>query len=184
MCSSFPCTSSKLLTLLQSFMKSKFFLKKKIRFLHRWLCVLPYVGSKRNCRFREHLVQRSYITGRETGSQSWMAYFMLYWLIHGGTGSSLLWRVGACPHGGVLSRRAQALAAQTEQLWCMDLLAPRHVGSSQTRAWTCSKARGIFPDQDLNLNQGTWDLPGSGLEPMSPALASGFVTTGIPGKSP
>ena len=29
-----------------------------------------------------------------------------------------------------------------------------------------------------------WDLPGPGLEPMSPALAGGFLTTAPPGKSP
>ena len=28
-----------------------------------------------------------------------------------------------------------------------------------------------------------WDLPGSGIKPVSPALASGFLTTGPPGKS-
>ena len=27
-----------------------------------------------------------------------------------------------------------------------------------------------------------WDLPGPGLEPVSPALADGFLTTGPPGK--
>ena len=30
---------------------------------------------------------------------------------------------------------------------------------------------------------GMWDLPGPGLEPMSPALAGGFLTTAPPGKS-
>ena len=29
-----------------------------------------------------------------------------------------------------------------------------------------------------------WDLPGPGIEPMSPALAGGFLTTEAPGKSP
>ena len=29
----------------------------------------------------------------------------------------------------------------------------------------------------------TWDLPGPGMEPVSPALAGGFSTTGPPGKS-
>ena len=29
-----------------------------------------------------------------------------------------------------------------------------------------------------------WDLPGPGLEPMSPALAGGFLTTAPPGQSP
>ena len=32
------------------------------------------------------------------------------------------------------------------------------------------------------LLQGTWDLPGSGMEPMSPALEGGFFTTEPPGK--
>ena len=27
-----------------------------------------------------------------------------------------------------------------------------------------------------------WDLPGPGLEPVSPALAGGFLTTALPGK--
>ena len=30
---------------------------------------------------------------------------------------------------------------------------------------------------------GTWDLPGPGLDPMSPALAGGFLTTAPPGKT-
>ena len=29
-----------------------------------------------------------------------------------------------------------------------------------------------------------WDLPGPGLEPVSPALAGGFLTIAPPGKSP
>ena len=28
----------------------------------------------------------------------------------------------------------------------------------------------------------TWDLPGPGIEPLSPALAGGFLTTEPPGK--
>ena len=32
------------------------------------------------------------------------------------------------------------------------------------------------------LLRGTWDLPGPGLEPVSPALAGGFLTTAPPGK--
>ena len=30
--------------------------------------------------------------------------------------------------------------------------------------------------------RGMWDLPGPGLEPVSPALAGGFLTTASPGK--
>ena len=29
---------------------------------------------------------------------------------------------------------------------------------------------------------GTWDLPGQGIKPVSPALAGGFLTTRPPGK--
>ena len=29
-----------------------------------------------------------------------------------------------------------------------------------------------------------WDLPGPGLEPVSPALTGGFLTTAPPGKAP
>ena len=34
----------------------------------------------------------------------------------------------------------------------------------------------------LKLLHGMWDLPGPGLEPVSPALAGGFLTTVPPGK--
>ena len=33
-----------------------------------------------------------------------------------------------------------------------------------------------------SLLHGMWDLPGPGLEPVSPALAGGFLTTAPPGK--
>ena len=33
------------------------------------------------------------------------------------------------------------------------------------------------------LLRGMWDLPGPGIEPVSPALAGGFLTTAPPGKS-
>ena len=32
------------------------------------------------------------------------------------------------------------------------------------------------------VGHGMWNLPGPGLEPVSPALAGGFLTTGPPGK--
>ena len=34
------------------------------------------------------------------------------------------------------------------------------------------------------LSRGMWDLPGSGIEPMSPALTGGFFTTEPPGRPP
>jgi len=50
------------------------------------------------------------------------------------------------------------------------------VASLCCRAW----ALGVQA-QDLWCT-GIWCLPGPGVEPMSPALASGFLTTGPPGK--
>ena len=35
-----------------------------------------------------------------------------------------------------------------------------------------------------HLHRSMWDLPGPGLDPVSPALADGFLTTVPPGKSP
>ena len=35
----------------------------------------------------------------------------------------------------------------------------------------------------VQLLRGMWNLPGPGLEPVSPALAGGFLTTSPPGKS-
>ena len=37
-------------------------------------------------------------------------------------------------------------------------------------------------DARVSLLLGTWDLPGPGIEPVSPALVSGFSTTELPGK--
>ena len=54
---------------------------------------------------------------------------------------------------------AQAPDTQAQQLWLTGLVALRHVGSSRM-----------------------WDLPRSGLEPVSPALAGRFSTTAPPGK--
>ena len=35
----------------------------------------------------------------------------------------------------------------------------------------------------VQLAHSLWDLPGPGIEPVSPALAGGFLTSGPPGKS-
>ena len=78
-------------------------------------------------------------------------FFFFFFLIYGCVGSSPLCegflqlrQVGATPHRGArashhrgLSRcGAQAPDAQAQQLWLTGPVAPRHVGSSQTRART------------------------------------------------
>ena len=81
-------------------------------------------------------------------------YFLIYYLfiIFGCVGSSFLCegflqlrRVGATLHRGAQASHyrglsccgAQAPDAQAQQLWLTGPVAPRHVGSSQTRARTC-----------------------------------------------
>ena len=47
-------------------------------------------------------------------------------------------------------------------------------------------ARGLYSAGSVvvvhGLSCSAWDLPGPGLEPVSPALAGGFLTTAPPGK--
>ena len=64
-----------------------------------------------------------------------------------------------------------AFSSCSERGWVVDRLQQlQHAGSVVVaKGLTCSVARGIFPDQ--------------GTEPMSPALAGGFLTTVPPGKS-
>ena len=71
-------------------------------------------------------------------------FFLIFILfIYGCVGSSPLRegplqprQVGATPHRGPSRRGAQAPDAQAQQLWLTGPAAPRHVGSSQTRAQT------------------------------------------------
>ena len=58
------------------------------------------------------------------------------------------------------------------------------------RAWVLSLRASVVAARGLSscgalaqLLRGMWDPPGPGLEPVSPALASGFLTTAPPGKS-
>ena len=78
-------------------------------------------------------------------------FFFFIYFIYGCVGSSFLcegslqlWQAGATLHRGVRASRyrglsccgAQAPDAQAQQLWLPGPAAPRHVGSSQTRART------------------------------------------------
>ena len=82
---------------------------------------------------------------------SLLFFLIIYLFIYGCVGSSFLsegflqpWQVGATLHRsarafhcrGLPCCRAQAPDAQAQQLWRTGLVAPRHVGSSQTRAQT------------------------------------------------
>ena len=98
-------------------------------------------------------------------------YFILFYciLFFGSVGSSLLhsgffqlWQVGA-------TLGCSARASHCSGFSCCGARALEH------RLSSCG-ARG-------QLLRGMWDLPGPGLEPVSPALAGGFLTTAPLGKS-
>ena len=55
------------------------------------------------------------------------------------------------------------------------------LGSRGTKALECAGFSSCGTRAQMLL--GMWDLPGPGLEPMSPVLAGGFLTTALPGKS-
>ena len=80
-----------------------------------------------------------------------LTYLLTYLFTYGCVGSSFLregflqlWQVGATPHRGAQASHyrglsccgAQAPDAQAQYLWLTGLVAPWHVGSSQTRART------------------------------------------------
>ena len=82
------------------------------------------------------------------------------WASHGGGFS--------CCRARALGARASVVVARGLSscgLWALE----RRLSSCGARA---------------QLLRGMWDLPGPGLEPMSPALAGGFLTTAPPGKPP
>ena len=58
----------------------------------------------------------------------------------------------------------------------------RRAGFSSCGAWTLEHRLSTCVAR-AKLLYGMWDLPGPGLEPVSPALAGGFLTTAPPGKS-
>ena len=73
---------------------------------------------------------------------------------------------------------------------CCDVRASHCSGFSCCRAWALGAQASVVEAHGLSscgawawLLGGMWDLPGPGLEPVSHALAGGFLTTAPPGKS-
>ena len=97
-------------------------------------------------------------------------------------------RLGCC--AGLSSCDEQGLLSQLPSSgFSLRSTGCRHVGLSSFSAWAqdCgSKAL----EHSLGrwgawawLLQGLWHIPGSGIEPVSPALARGFIILGPPGKA-
>ena len=101
--------------------------------------------------------------------------FINLFIIYGCIGSSLLhagflqlWRAGATLRcsarasycGGFSCCGARALGARAQQLWRTGLVAPRHVGSSRTRARTRVPCIGFLttvPPGKSRLQQSLWN---------------------------
>ena len=90
-------------------------------------------------------------------------YFWLIWVFVAAHGLSLV-----AASGGYSSLRCTGFSLR----W---LLLLRSTGSRRVGFSSCGTR--------AELLCGMWDLPGPGLEPVSPALAGGFLTTAPPGKS-
>ena len=90
-------------------------------------------------------------------------YFWLRWVFVTACGLSLV-----VASRGYSSLRCAGFSLQ----WLLLLrsMGSRHTGFSSCGAWAL-------------LLRGMWDPPGPGLEPVSPALAGGFLITVPPGKS-
>ena len=109
-------------------------------------------------------------------------YFWLHWVFVAVRGLSLVAaRAGATLHccaqashcGGFSCRGAQALGARAS------VVVARRLSICGSQALEC---RLSSCGTRAQLLRGMWDLPGPGLEPVSPALAGRFLTTAPPGK--
>ena len=118
-----------------------------------------------------------------------MFFKKIYLFIFGCVGSSLLhtgflqlWREGA-------TLRCSAQASHCSGFSCRGAcaLGPRASvvvagGSGSCGSWALEHRLSSCGAQ-AQLLLGMWDLPRPGIEPVSPALAGGFLTTVPPGKS-
>ena len=102
-------------------------------------------------------------------------YFWLRWVFGAAHGLSLV-----AASGGYSSLRCAGLSLR----WLLLLRSTgsRHAGFSSCGSWALECRLSSCGPWALLL-RGMWDLPGPGLEPVSPALAGGFLTTVPPGKS-
>ena len=101
-------------------------------------------------------------------------YFWLCWVFIAARGLSLV----------VASGGYSLLRCKGFSLWWLLLLqstGSRRAGFNSCGLWAL-ELRLSSCGARTELLRGMWDLPGPGVEPLSPALAGGFLTTAPPGK--
>ena len=108
-------------------------------------------------------------------------FFKFYLFIFGCVGSSLLHTGSLQLRRAGATLRCSARASHCSGLSCCRAraLGVRDFSSCGSLALECGLSS---CGTRALLLLGTWDLPGPGLEPVSPALAGGFLTTAPPGK--
>ena len=118
-----------------------------------------------------------------------LIHFFPSFFLFGCIGSSLLhacflqlWRAGTTLRCGVWASHCGGFSCcgtQALGMWASVVVACR-LSSCGSRALECRLSScGTW----AQLLRSMWDLPGPGMEPMSPALPGGFLTTVPPGKS-
>ena len=100
-------------------------------------------------------------------------YFRLRWVFIAVCGLSLV-----VVSGGYSSLRCAGFLLRWLLLWSTG---SRCTGFSSCGTWALEHGLSSCGAR-AQLLRGMWDLPGPGLEPVSPALAGGFLTTAPPGK--
>ena len=152
----------------------------------------------RLCKYRMY-PQRTHILGnflcliRPRGViKNYSSFILLIYFfnkfIYGCVGSSLLRGLSlVAASGGYPSLRCAGFSLRW--LLLLQSTGSRHAGFSSCGTWaSVVVARGALEHRLSScgtrawLLHGLWDLPGPGLEPVSPALAGGFLTTAPPGK--
>ena len=130
-----------------------------------------------------------YVTLLDRGVPQISFLFVCFWGFFGHVGSSLprmgflqLRRAGATRHCGVWAPHCSGFScygARALGAWASVVAACR-LSSCGTRALEC---RLSSCGARVQLLHGMWDPPRPGIEPASPALSGGLLTTAPPGKS-
>ena len=111
--------------------------------------------------------------------QSWLKYF-LFFLAELGL-HCCTWAFSSCGEQGLLFIVVLGLLTAVASLIVQHGIQACGLSSCGTQVLECGGFSGC--GARAQLLGGMWDLPGPGIEPMSPALAGGFLTTAPPGKS-
>ena len=90
------------------------------------------------------------------------------------------WAFSSCGERGLLFLWCAGFSLRW--LLLLQSMGSRRAGFSSCGSWALEHRLSSWGAR-ASLLHGMWDLPGPGLEPMSPAFAGGFLTTVPPGKS-